>query len=318
MEGDVAGDLHDVIELRDGRVAAVIGDVAGFGPAAAERADDLQEAFRRAFRHRHDPIEVLAVIDAWVQTRGDELFATLACALVDVGAGVVHVARAGHPPIVVREPAGARFVEGLADPPLGMGGGRRLVSYSLASEATLFLYTDGLVERRGAVLDDNLDVLLGLASALPAGSASAGELARRATEVLGAPADDATVISVRTRSNEHAAPRSPSGGARGRPAGTTGLERPLVRLRAYLDRGDLRSSGTEAVVQELARRLAGTMQVDLEIVDSAGGESDLEADGVLAVPMVLRIAPAPVIRVVGAVRSAEELARALHLPIEGR
>jgi hypothetical protein len=309
MEGDVAGDFHDVIDLRDGRVVAVIGDVAGFGSVAAERADDLLGALRRAFRHRDDPIDVLRVLDVWTLTRPDELFATLALAVVDVAEGAVEVTRAGHPPIALREPGRARFVEGLPDPPLGLAGERRAVSYALGGEATLFLYTDGLVERRGRVLDEGLDRLLEVAAALPAGGASAIALARRTTELLGPPADDATIISLRLAATmSPAGTVAPAGEASGRPL--------QVRLRAYLDPADLRSARTEQVVRELARRVADRLEVAVEVVDTTSGDSRLDAEGVVAAPMVVRVSPPPVVRVVGALRTVEELARAVHLPLE--
>jgi len=81
----------------------------------------------------------------------------------------VRFANAGHPPpLVVEGKEGASYLEGGLGPPLGAVGfpDRYLdVTYHLAAGSTLFLFTDGLVERRGATIRDGLDRLKALAAA---------------------------------------------------------------------------------------------------------------------------------------------------------
>jgi phosphoserine phosphatase RsbU/P len=72
-----------------------------------------------------------------------------------------HVAMscAGHPPPVSTSPdAQAEVVDLPADLPLGVDPGhpRRSTTVPLAPGYGLFLYTDGLIERRGVPLDDGL------------------------------------------------------------------------------------------------------------------------------------------------------------------
>lgn len=305
MVGDVAGDFHDVIDLKDGRVAIVIGDVAGVGPEAAEEADELQAQLHRLFRRTDSPAEVLSLLDdLLVRTKAD-LYATLACAVVDPGSRSVDVASAGHPPILFTNGVEAHLLDGSIGPPLGISGERGATTYPLSGDAALFLYTDGVVERRGTSLEATLDDLVRSGRGLHGAIASASELVRRTTARLGQPADDATVVSVRMLSN----------GSRRVDDGSQLGGRTRVVLRIYLNSRDLRSTRTEAVVKELALRTRETLDFFMELIDVSQPGSDIDQDGVLAAPTVVRVQPEPKIRVVGSVRSVEDLARALQLPL---
>ena len=306
MVGDVAGDFHDVLDLRDGRIGLVIGDVAGFGPVAAELAEDLRGAIAVAFRRTDRPERVLGALDERVGAAG-ELFATMACAVLDPATRMVEVANAGHPPILFCDRLEARLLNESVQPPLGLPGERRAVGYSVPGDAALFLYTDGLVERRGERLDGALDTLVEVARGLHGSAASAAELARRVTGRLGQPADDATVVSARFL---------PDGVRRGGGAAPMGSARQQVVLRLYLDPRDLRSMRSESVVNELVLRARRDLDVRAEVVDIAVPGADVETDGVLASPTIVRAAPLPRIRVVGSARNVEELARALQLPLD--
>lgn len=194
MDGDVAGDFHDVIDLRDGRAALVVGDAPGFGTHAAAIADELRAETRRAFRDTDDPVEVLERLDGRLAQRADLTIATAVCAVVDTNEGTVRIANAGHPPVVVAGDTGAVMLNGEADPLLGIPAARRLVTRPLPRNGAMHLYTDGLVERRGTPLDESLRELVRLCEGLD--GSSAAELARRTTERFGTPVDDATVLSV--------------------------------------------------------------------------------------------------------------------------
>lgn len=309
MVGDVAGDFHDVVDLKDGRVAIVIGDVAGVGPDAAEQADELQAQLHRLFRRTDSPAAVLTLLDEELEGSNDNpddgLFATLACAVVDPASRNVEVASAGHPPILFTNGVDSHLLDGTIGPPLGIRGERQATTYPLAGDAALFLYTDGLVERRTSSLETTLEQLVRAGRGLHGPVASAAELARRTTARLGQPDDDATVVSVRMFAT----------GARRIDDSSQLGGRTRVVLRTYLDSRDLRSARTEAVVKELALRTRETLDFFIELVDISQPGVDTERDGVLAAPTIVRLHPPPVIRVVGSVRSVEELARALQLPL---
>jgi len=305
MVGDVAGDFHDVIDLKDGRVAVVIGDVAGVGPDAAEKADELQAELHRLFRRTDSPASALSCIDERLVRTNDDLFATLACAVVEPASHSVEIASAGHPPILFANGEEVRLLEVLNGPPLGIEGKRCATTHPLPVGAALFLYTDGLVERRSSSLGTTLEHLVRAGRGLHGPIASSAELARRTTARLGQPVDDATVVSVRVFAH----------GARRIEDVHPPAERPRVVLRTYLSSNDLRSIRTEAVVKELALRTRDTFDFSIEMVDISQPGMDAERDGVLAAPTIVRLQPTPVIRVVGSLRSVEELARALQLPL---
>ena len=295
MAGDEAGDFHDVIDLRDGRVAIVVGDAPGYGPAAAAIADDVRSELRKGFHSTDDITEVFGRTDARLQASGYELIATVACAVVDPTTCAVQLTNAGHLPVVLSGSAGVVLVDAGPDAPLGVGGPRRVESRTLPRDAALFLYTDGLIERRGTPLDESIRALAALFEGTATG-VRACDLARRATEVFGTPTDDTTVVSARFVAE----------------AGDAGRER--VVLRVYLDPRDLRSPALEQAVDDLARRLLGRLDVKVEVLDVTSPSTDIEAAGVLAAPTIVRTGSGPAMRVIGWFRSAGELADALQLP----
>ena len=301
MEGDVAGDFHEVVDLRDGRLAVVVGDAPGFGAAAAEQADRIRNEARAQLLRGAAPAEVLDRVDRALANEDHERVATALCAVVDPAAREVVVANAGHPPPLIVGNTDARWLPAPPDPPLGITCGRNESSQPLVPEATLFFYTDGLIERRGIPLGDSLDVLHTSAAGVTGADAWASALARIVTTHLGTPTDDATILSVRLATT---APDA-------RPA-FAGLDVAHVALQLFLDPTDHRSVHMETIVRDLAARLRGQADVRIHVVDRTL-ERELW-EGVMATPTVVRVSPAPPLRLIGTVRSAEELARDLHIP----
>jgi serine phosphatase RsbU (regulator of sigma subunit) len=80
------------------------------------------------------------------------------CALVDVGAHRLTVASAGHIPPLVIDGAGGQFVEFDANVPIGVARKSPYLqkTLSVGPDTTLIAFTDGLVERRGELLDVGL------------------------------------------------------------------------------------------------------------------------------------------------------------------
>lgn len=301
-QGESSGDFHDVIDLASGRVAVVLGDAPAFGPAAAELGEELRFDLRRALRSSGDATSALRILDERLARHGPDKIATAVLAVLDENRREAEVVNAGHLPILVASADGNHFLNDRVDPPIGVPSDRVPVRYPLIHDTSLFFFTDGLVERRGASLEDGLSTLLRCTSGLTAGAACASELARRATDRLGQPSDDATIMSVRLRF--------------GSPMGTspTGVPLGRVLLRLYVDPGDMHSAQAERVVGELVGRLSGRVDIDLEVLDITVSARSAETEGVMAAPTVVRILPEPKLRVVGGLRSASELVRALQLP----
>jgi serine phosphatase RsbU (regulator of sigma subunit) len=122
--------------------------------------------------------------------------ATMACAIVDHGAAAVTHASAGHPPILVVDDHGATWLPTPQGPPLAVGSAVRTDTVTaLGRTASLVLYSDGLVERRGDSIDVGLARLRDAALALtgqPAQAFADGLLER----VVGADRSDDIVLVV--------------------------------------------------------------------------------------------------------------------------
>ena len=156
----VGGDWYDALALEDGRVAVVIGDVAGKGLPAAVTMGQVRSALRALALDAPGPADVLRRLDPFVAEL--ETMATVFYALVDPAAGTVDYARGGHLPAVLRAPGGAEAVlleDGLS-PPLGFGRvARTQARVALPVGAQFVACTDGLIERRQEDLGTGLEAL---------------------------------------------------------------------------------------------------------------------------------------------------------------
>lgn len=151
----VGGDWYDVIELGAGRTAFVIGDVMGRGVQAAAVMGQLRSAARAYAALDLTPVELLEHLDQLVQEIGTNQIVTCVYAVHDPVEHTLTYANAGHlPPLLARHD----LVEITAridatGPPLGAGYfGMEPSVVDLETEDVVVLYTDGLVERRGADL----------------------------------------------------------------------------------------------------------------------------------------------------------------------
>jgi PAS domain S-box-containing protein len=158
VEGlNVGGDWFDAFPTTPGRISLVVGDVVGRGLAAASAMGRLRSAVRAHAVAGAPPAELLELLDAFVAIDAGTRYATLVYLDLDVESGSGTMASAGHPPALLLEPDGrSEFLWEGRSAPLGSYGrpfARRETRIQLAPEARLFLYTDGLVERRAAALD---------------------------------------------------------------------------------------------------------------------------------------------------------------------
>ncbi|SNS55648.1 anti-anti-sigma factor [Geodermatophilus pulveris] len=171
-EGSQAGgDWYDVVELAGSRVAIAVGDVVGQGPAAAAVMGQLRSALSAALLQGCSPAEALELLDRFAVRLPGALASTAACLVVDGAAGTVRWARAGHPPPLLVTPDGARLLDGAGSGAVLGVPGRPPYTEGTADVGpgdTLLLYTDGLVERRGEVLDAGLERVRAAAGRLAA------------------------------------------------------------------------------------------------------------------------------------------------------
>lgn len=158
--GEVGGDWYDVFDVPTGHVYVVVGDVAGRGMAAAVAMARIRTALRAYALQTDDPANLLARLDAHVQHFEPGVMATVLCAVMSPSHDGLLASCAGHPPPATTSPdRPAELVDLPPDLPLGVDPARprRNTGISLPPAHGLFLYTDGLIERRGLSPDVGME-----------------------------------------------------------------------------------------------------------------------------------------------------------------
>ena len=174
--GGVGGDWYDVFTLPTGELCVVIGDVAGSGLPAAVIMGRMRSALRAYALETRDPADVLSRLDRKMQHFEADAMATVLYAVIEPGLERMDISLAGHFPPVIAYPGGpaelasvpAGLMIGVADP-----APRPVTSLPIPPGALVCFYTDGLIERRGEVIDDGLARLCRAVTAQPAEAAAA-------------------------------------------------------------------------------------------------------------------------------------------------
>jgi hypothetical protein len=194
----VGGDWYDVFRLPSGRCWLVVGDIAGHGLDAAVVMGRIRTALRAYALMELPPERVLELVDHKIAHFELGTIATVAVAVVDPSCTEMQVARAGHlPPVMARAAGGTEVLDLPAEPLLGgvHDGPRSSHRVALHPGDVLVLYTDGLVERRGEMIDEGIERLRSTVTA-----DSPARLARDLMhELIGdrIPADDVAVLAMR-------------------------------------------------------------------------------------------------------------------------
>jgi PAS domain S-box-containing protein len=155
----VGGDWYDVVDLGQGRVALIVGDCVGHGLAAATVMGQLRSACRALLLEKSSPSAVLDGLDRFAARLPGADCTTALCAVLNLASGELVYSSAGHPPaIIVQADGTTEMLEGGQGLPLTIrpGQGRPEAHVTMPPRATLLLYTDGLVERRGTSIEDGM------------------------------------------------------------------------------------------------------------------------------------------------------------------
>jgi serine phosphatase RsbU (regulator of sigma subunit) len=152
----IGGDFYDAFASGDGAWCLVIGDVCGRGATAAAMTSLARYTLRTAATGEASPSEALLILNRLlIGTEQEPEFCTIALARLTPssdGVGAV-ISSGGHPlPLRARdgrveEVGGGGTLVGMIDTPAFADQNVRLVTGDI-----LFLYTDGLVERREGAL----------------------------------------------------------------------------------------------------------------------------------------------------------------------
>ncbi|GAA1255624.1 SpoIIE family protein phosphatase [Kitasatospora nipponensis] len=161
---EVGGDWYDTVALPGGSSLLVVGDVMGHGLDAAATMSEYRSLVRALALQRRSPAGILQEAERIVEALDLERVATCLLALVDPRSGTCTLAVAGHLPPLLLTPGRRNELLALpVGPPLGAGiGGYRQLTLPFAPGATLLLYTDGLIERRGTDIEESLAGLCAL------------------------------------------------------------------------------------------------------------------------------------------------------------
>jgi len=166
----VGGDWYDAFVQPDGATVVVIGDVVGHDVVAAAEMGQLRSLLRGvAVATGAGPADLLREVDGAMLTLQSGTIATALVARIEPssadagGARVLAWSNAGHPPPMLLRPDGTvtQVSAARADLLLGVVPDIPRTQHTLVLEegATLFLYTDGLVERRDQSLAHGMALL---------------------------------------------------------------------------------------------------------------------------------------------------------------
>jgi serine phosphatase RsbU (regulator of sigma subunit) len=202
VEGvDIGGDWYDVLALDDGHVLFVVGDVSGRGLRAATIMASLRYAIHAYAAQGDAPTVILTKLSKLLSAGTDDGFATVLCGTIDVEARQMTIASAGHPLPLLIANGDAEFVAVHTGVPVGVDARSpyEAVTITVPEHATLLVYTDGLIERRGESLD------VGLARLRTAALATEGSLEHLLTRIVDGlnqigSDDDTALLGLRWRS----------------------------------------------------------------------------------------------------------------------
>jgi serine phosphatase RsbU (regulator of sigma subunit) len=148
----LGGDFYDVVEVADGWVHALMGDVCGRGPAEAALGVCLRVAWRALVLAGRPADEILFTLSQLLghERQDDTMFATLCMVSVPPERSVGWVRMAGHLPPLLLTHDGVRELPTLSAPPLGLSDVRDWPGTQVRLEGSwsILLYTDGLIEGR--------------------------------------------------------------------------------------------------------------------------------------------------------------------------
>lgn len=194
----VGGDWFDIFTMPWGDVWVVVGDVSGHGLAAAVVMGRIRSTLHSYALLGGAPHTVLELTARKIKHFELDVLATVVCAVSAPPYDTFRITLAGHPPPVIAAPGDlATFASLPVDPPLGVAAdrSRSTTEVRLSEGSVMAFYTDGLVERRGEVIDVGLERLRRAVRA----EEPEEVCSRVLREVVGAtiPTDDIAVVALR-------------------------------------------------------------------------------------------------------------------------
>jgi serine phosphatase RsbU (regulator of sigma subunit) len=193
-QAEVGGDFYEALPWRDG-VLVAIGDVQGHSLAAATVMGELRHALRAFVSEGHPPLAITALVNEVLRRFHPGIIATLCMVLANPATGELTIVNCGHMPLLLADGTGADYV---GEGGLLLGLARHMPHVETAVlpvGGTALLFTDGLVEDRRVLLDDNLEKLR--LAAAEAASQDVEAFANHVMSLFGPREDDVAMIAVR-------------------------------------------------------------------------------------------------------------------------
>jgi serine phosphatase RsbU (regulator of sigma subunit) len=158
---EVGGDWYDVFSPRPGCVALVVGDIVGHDlPAAAAIGRTYTAVRLLAEQEIGTPGQLLERLDEACAVVPEAAYSTVGYAEFFPQRMQLRYACAGHPPPLLVDAAGARFLwEGRSTPVAVPSKSRATGEVHLSGPARLVWFSDGLIERPGTAVEDSLEEL---------------------------------------------------------------------------------------------------------------------------------------------------------------
>lgn len=154
----VGGDFYDFIDLGDGRLGIVLGDVSGHGVSAALFMARLSSHIRSFAVAEREPALVFARTQTLLEENQDGMFATILYLVLDPSNGKLVLSNAGHMPPISRRPmkGDVRSMDELTGLVLGVLPDEPIqeMEYQMSPGETMLLYSDGVVEARSEAGDE--------------------------------------------------------------------------------------------------------------------------------------------------------------------
>ena len=191
---EVGGDFYEALLWQD-KVLIAIGDVQGHSLHAATVMGELRHALRAYVSEGHPPLAITGLVNEVLRRFHPGIIATLCLVLADPATGELTIVNCGHMPLLLSDGTGARYA-GEGGLMLGLTLHEpHLESAVLSAGGTGLLFTDGLVEDRRVLLDDNLEKLRVAAAEAAAHDVEA--FANHVMSLFGPSEDDVAMIAVR-------------------------------------------------------------------------------------------------------------------------
>lgn len=148
-----SGDYYDFVELGNGRIAVVVGDVSGHGIGAALITATARATLRAYLQALPDLGDVVGRLNRDLEADlHDNMFMTLFVAVIDSAEGTLEYVNAGHPPPLLLHEDGSWEELGATGLALGILSSEDYLTsewMTLQAGDLLFAFTDGIPEATG-------------------------------------------------------------------------------------------------------------------------------------------------------------------------